>query len=317
MRGKSYRGTDEDLLRHGLAPVFRRLIVTALDGASVTYGELKRYLEEHAGFATIFPTRVGFVVGALMERIQAVYPDAPLINVLVVSATDQTPGRGAGAFMADRFGKPHLARLGFKKRHPKAWKAAFDQAADEVYLANADQWRSLYHRLFGISFAGHELERERTLRQEGAEYDYGSGSAKYGSGGEGACHKALRLWAFNNPGLIDRRFKDARTETEFPLDSGDRVDAVYHLKDRVVVVEVKSRISNAIDLRRGVFQCIKYRAVKAAMDLREEVPVEAVLVTEAPISGELRKLLRLHDIRHFEADPDRGLRPQGRGRNRV
>lgn len=59
---------------------------------------------------------------------------------------------------------------------------------------------------------------------------------------------------------VRRSFAGARSETEFNLNSGDRVDAVYHLPSQTVVVEVKSRISNLVDLRRGAFQCIKYQA---------------------------------------------------------
>jgi hypothetical protein len=71
------------------------------------------------------------------------------------------------------------------------------------------------------------------------------------------------------------------------------------------VLEVKSRISNSVDLKRGVYQCIKYRAVKTAMDVREEVVVEAVLVTETKIPGDIAALLRQHGIRHRQVAQDR------------
>jgi hypothetical protein len=149
------------------------------------------------------------------------------------------------------------------------------------------------------------IAAERLVRQAGAEDDYGAGPGKYGAGGEGRHHKALRLWVMENPGLIDRAFAEARSSTEFPLDSGDRVDAVYHLEDRTIVLEAKSRISNAVDLRRGVFQCIKYRAVAEAMDVRDDVTVDAILVTEDEIPGDIAALLKRHEIRHFRASRDR------------
>ena len=89
------------------------------------------------------------------------------------------------------------------------------------------------------------------------------------------------------------------------LASADRVDAVYYCDDRIVVLEAKSRDSNDADFRRGVFQCVKYRAVQTAMDVRQDGYVEAILVTETPITGEIRDLLRLHDIRHFQAPVER------------
>ena len=76
---------------------------------------------------------------------------------------------------------------------------------------------------------------------------------------------------------------------------------VYHLENQTILLEVKSRISNEVDLRRGVYQCIKYRAVKSAMDVRSNSSIKAVLVTESDLSGEIKSLLKQNGIGHFEA----------------
>ena len=152
--------------------------------------------------------------------------------------------------------------------------------------------------------------KERDERMEGTEKDgIQYNTRRYGRGGEGPAHKALREWVTANPAAIRKGFADARTETEVDLYSGDRVDSVYYCGDRTVVLEVKSRISDEIDLRRGVYQCVKYRAVKKAMDVRENAAVEAFLITEfdpnrknatelREVPGEIRELLRLHKIKH-------------------
>jgi hypothetical protein len=295
---KRYAATDENLLGYALAPAMRRLIATALDGTTITYGELKTYLETEADFSTIFPTRIGFVAGTLMEMIQRHDLSAPLLNVLVVNQQDRMPSKGAGSFMARRFDNPRLKSATYKREHPQRWKEYFDRASAEVYAQSATQWAELFQLTFGQPLRQTEVIQEREKRQAGQEDDYGAGPGKYGAGGESAYHKALRLWVRDNPGQIDRAFAGARTETEFPLDSGDRVDAVFHLANKTVVLEVKSRISNAVDLRRGVFQCIKYRAVKQAMDLRDDVSIDAILVTETDIPGDIVALLRHHGIRH-------------------
>jgi hypothetical protein len=198
-----------------------------------------------------------------------------------------------------------LGSEGYKKRYPAKWRDYFERAAAEVYAYSPAQWSVLYERVFGEALPKASIAAEREKRQIGNEEDFGTGSGKYGLGGEGKHHEALRLWVTRNPQKVRRAFAFARTETEFCLDSGDRVDAVYHLADRTIVLEVKSRISNDVDLRRGVYQCIKYRAVKAAMDVRDEVPVEAFLVTESKIPGEIAALLKQHDIRHFQAPLNR------------
>ena len=294
---KPYSATDKNLLAHSLEPTFRLLIATALDGGEMTYGEVKAKLEETAGFSTIFATRIGFVAGSLMHLIQDVVPDAPLINVLVVNQIDRQPSKGAGGFMARRFNEPRLAKDDAKVRHPNLWGKTFKRAAAEVYEYGPDEWAELYKTVFGQPLTKDRIEKQRDDRKRGTEKD----GIQYGRGGEGEHHRALRLWTMNNPQAIRKAFARAETETESDLDSGDRIDVVYKCADRIVLLEVKSRISNLIDLKRGVYQCIKYHAVRAAMDVRDDPLIETYLVTETKLPGEIAALLRLHGIKHFQA----------------
>lgn len=299
------------------APAFRWLIPFALDGDKMTYGQLKQRLEQEANFSTIFSAHVGHVAGAMMNRILAIEPSAPLINVLVVNQGDGQPSEGAGGYMARRFGIKKLAEKKAKENYPDLWKRTFDRAAAEVYLYSEAQWRALFERVFKAPPSASEIEKDRKKRKEGAEEDGLQYNARrHGKGGEGPFHKALREWVTDYPGLLSKSFAEARTDTEVDLLSGDRVDSVYYCNDRTIVLEVKSRISNIIDLRRGVFQCVKYRAVKMAMDVRDSAPVEAYLVTEIDpkskiqsefkaLPGEIKDLLRLHGIKHFNAKQKR------------
>lgn len=304
-RRARYAATNENLIKLSLEPALRWLIAAALDRSTLTYGEVKARLEREASFSTIFATRIGVVAGALMHKIQEVEPDAPLINVLVVSQKDGRPSKGAGGFMAERFGVPKLAEDGAKERYPALWERNFVRAADEVYSYGAEDWADLFARVFNRPLPQDSIDQERDKRKQGKEKDGVQTGRRYGEGGEGPLHKALRLWVCENPEALSRRFAGALAETEFDLDSGDRVDVVYQCAERTIVIEVKSRISDAIDLRRGVFQCIKYRAVKSAMDVRPDAPVEAWLVTEEPVKGEIAALLKRHKIKHFLAPQDR------------
>jgi hypothetical protein len=306
VKRKSYAATNESLIENGLAPSMRWLIAVALDGSTITYGEVKRQLEDKAGFSTIFATRIGFVAGVLMEEIQKIDPDAPLINVLVVNQTDRQPSKGAGSFMARRFDEPRLDRKDAKKKYPQLWKQAFKRAAGEVYSYTEAQWSALFQRTFGTPLDAEKIERDREKRHEGNEKDGIATGRKYGPGGESPFHKSLRIWVKNNPGAIHAAFVNASTETEVDLDSGDRVDVVYKLADRIAVLEVKSRISNEVDLTRGVFQCVKYRAVRQAMDVRDDAVVEAYLITETPLPGEISALVKRHNIRHVRVPQKRG-----------
>lgn len=303
---KPYAATNDNLIAHGLAPTMRALIAVALDGSTMTYGELGAKLEGDAGFSTIFRTRLGFVVGSLMGKIQKVEPNAPLINVLAVNQKDRQPSKGAGPFMAHRFSEKRLARDDAKTHFPNLWQQSFERAAGEVYKVSVSEWADLYRRVFNSPLDIHAIESEREDRKRGTEKDGIQTGRHYGSGGEGPYHKALRLWIRDNPGSVDHVFAEATTETEVDLDSGDRIDVVYKLIDRTIVVEVKSRISNDVDLRRGVYQCVKYRAVRQAMDVRDGTKIEALLVTENELPGEIAALVKLHGIQHFMAPLERG-----------
>lgn len=87
----------------------------------------------------------------------------------------------------------------------------------------------------------------------------------YGSGGEGKEHKALKEYIAAHPEAIGIK-NVAACDTEHVLPSGDRLDVYFELKngDRVAV-EVKPSTSPDEDITRGIFQCVKYKAVMDAM----------------------------------------------------
>lgn len=297
-----YSATDETLWEHATAPLMRILIARIAHRSDISYDAARQYVESEGSISRIFTTRMGHVAGYLIERIHEVEPDAPLINTLVVSQKDRMPSKGAGSFMAKRFGKPKLAQDKAKERYPDLWRSTYEKAAAEVYDYGLDQWVSLYQKVFEKKLSKRKIAEINRGQIDGTERD----GRQFGGGGEGKHHRALRLWVCANPGKIRAAYRNARTDTEWLLDSADRVDAVFFNGDETVVLEVKSRISNRDDLYRGVFQCVKYRAVAAAMDPRgEDAPITAYLVTEEAPTGEIKDLLRLHNIKHFQAPKER------------
>ena len=226
-----------------------------------------------------------------MYRMLEVRPDCPLLNVLLVRREDRMPGSGAGSFMADYLGAPRLKSSGFRERHPRRWRSACDEIATDVYAFR--EWDEIYAEAFG------ERLPDSVPSAGGSEKD----GIRHARKGEGPNHEALRRWVMDNPDKVRRGYASFATDTEVVLDSADRVDVVYYGPDSTVVIEVKSIDSNDDDLRRGVFQCIKYRAVMEAMDIRLEPRVETLLVTQRKLPNDLRPLLRLHNIGHFIKAP--------------
>ena len=100
----------------------------------------------------------------------------------------------------------------------------------------------------------------------------------------------------DNPEGIDRSFRSVRAETEVELLSGDRVDVVLYGERKTVAIEVKSKDSNWADLQRGIYQCVKYKAVLSAQD--DRLPVESWLITETNLDGDLKGLAKKLGVKH-------------------
>ena len=127
-----------------------------------------------------------------------------------------------------------------------------------------------------------------------------------GGDGEGPNHEALRLWVQQHPQRVVSGLRGVVAETEVALLSGDRVDVVYRTAREVITIEVKSRDSNCDDLQRGIYQCVKYRAVMAAQE--EEGlgrPVRTLLVTETPLPVDLAQTAKRLDISLKVVSPGR------------
>ncbi len=265
-------------------PLTAWLIHAARLRRTMTYGQAKRRLEGDWGFGVIFTVAMGRVAGAAMNAILKDVPDAPLLNVLLVQSNTGLPGSGAVGYLASRHPNIRWLRSDGAEKDPR-WRELVEAEAARVYAY--DRWSEVYRLVYGRRLPGADDD----LR--GKERD-GTGR---GGGGEGVNHRALRLKVKRQPNLVRRGLRPENTETEVELLSGDRVDVVSVAKDGTVGIEVKSRDSDWNDLRRGVYQCVKYRAVMAAQDVRREPAVECWLVTETELPGELKALARRLDVR--------------------
>lgn len=121
------------------------------------------------------------------------------------------------------------------------------------------------------------------------------------SDSEGSYHKSLKEYILNHPnefGINDVKNK----ENEHVLLSGDRLDVYFHLNDgKQIAIEVKSRISDDADILRGIYQCVKYKAVLAAECLAhgQNAKVDAFLVTETELSKDNRKTANMLSVKYF------------------
>lgn len=284
--------TVKNLQTYGAEPITRWLIAAAKDRHTLTYTEAKRRLEENYGFSTIFPVMLGIPAGQAMDVILSKVPAAPLLNVLLVRQSDGMPGDGAGPYMADYFGYAWLRSEDARKKNSHRWRKYYERAARDVY--NYQDWDLVYEKIYQRPFEPDKKSLAERSAQGGSEKD----GLPRGRGGEGENHKNLRLWVQKHPGRVVKNIRIIRSATEVDLLSGDRVDVVVYGSDVTYAVEVKSRDSNDADFMRGIYQCVKYKAVLSAMDARVDPAVISILVTERPLPSDLAELSKRLKVKH-------------------
>ena len=266
-----------------LGPKFAMaLLLRALKSGEpfVTYGAIREELEHQLAIPKIFPTRIGHVAGTLMDQILAIDPKAPLINVLITRANG-IPGTGVGSYLAHRYKNKNLLNWNKLSNRKKLSIVELERKKILRYT----KWNEINRRLFGSKV-------ERTLRdQTGNEHDYAA-SPRFGCLPESKEHKRLKEWVANNPKQIGLSETYGKGKCEQLLLSGDEVDVMFSNDTSFRAVEVKSIRSNDADFRRGIYQCVKYREVRLAEQLPFIADVEAILVTERPLSPELQERAR-------------------------
>lgn len=128
---------------------------------------------------------------------------------------------------------------------------------------------------------------------------------QFGRGGEGENHKRLRLWVLENIPALFPKLTAVEAVTEYQLPSADRIDVACFSPTLRLAVEVKSQDSNEADLARGIYQCVKYRAVLRAITPDEAIKVQAVLVSQVALPPHLNEEARRLDIPSIVVPPAR------------
>jgi len=108
--------------------------------------------------------------------------------------------------------------------------------------------------------------------------------------GEGEDHRRLKEFVARNPEIIGLKgFPKGKIEHIFP--SGDVIDILFTTNKRWVGVEVKGIKSDELDIRRGLYQAVKYTALMEACLKAEQkkLRIEVILILGAPLPKRLRR----------------------------
>lgn len=274
------RWTDERA-RQAL-PILIRLAKAA---RRITYGELNQEIASVFGVKPRTKPRYGGVLGKVGNVLRKLGKewgvDIPPINVLVVNANDGVPGPGFDPFL-ERYVATHM-----QERLTKNNEAAMLERATEAVF-DYPGWDDVA-RYFGLNIDNEILEYHPISLAKPSPVQ----------GGESRNHRMLKEYVAVHPEL----FRDYGTfpagEVEYLLLSGDQVDVLFRTEYLTLAVEVKTAEAGPGELTRGIFQCVKYRAVLRAMHAvaSELVAVKAVLVTPKAVTGEHKAAACRLDVR--------------------
>ncbi|MGK2910475.1 MAG: hypothetical protein ACSLE1_11850 [Sphingobium sp.] len=275
--------TVDRLARRGARHALALLLQHIRDGDEpfVTYGTIARFLEVKLKIPRVFPTHIGSVAGRMMDLIEEQAPQAPLINALVTRPSG-IPGKGFGGYYDRRIRRDGERKWISLPRGRKIEVVAQVRAEVRRYT----EWDALYAKLFGaVPPKAPKPKRYKERDGKPAETDRPTGK------GESPEHKKLKDWAVKNPAALGLTHAFKGTP-EMGLLSGDRIDVLFTDGASFVAVEVKSTLSTDDDLRRGVYQCVKYRAVVAAQESPVSVAVRTMLLTERELPDDLKTRAR-------------------------
>lgn len=269
-----------------VADIVPILIRRAKEGHPITYGDLAIALHNEFGHEpkarkTLYGPPVG-AVGQVIQLLGEKWGEViPPINTIVVEADTKLPSTGADE-IAHYFFEDNGAGMEQDRRAyiEAAMKAVFDYGHRWDRVADALGAPTL-ETASGVIDKGDPIELPKLPRAYGVE---------------SPAHKALKAWIVAKPDWLSEYgpFKTQQGENEHCISSGDRLDAYFDNGRLRLAVEVKA--SNACDdeLMRGVYQCIKYRAVLRAEQhaLRRAPNGDAVLVSTKVPGKKVRALMK-------------------------
>ena len=268
-------GMREDVKR--IIPI---LIRWAKQGQTTnTYSDLTNELGYSRMYALCLGTRLGRI-NIVFKKLQELTGEPiPTLNVLVVNKSTGLPSDGFSYVYQNYDDMPIEAKKIFVK--------GLNQKAIEY-----KHWDWVLSVL-GLT--------PSVIDINASEYAIRSGKF-IGYGGEGDNHKKLKEFVYYHPESVKiKDFKERKME--HILLSGDRLDVFFELNNSSkVAVEIKSSSSSDADILRGLFQCVKYKAILDAEDKvhSEKSQNKAILVIDGELSSENKKVQEALGITIFK-----------------
>jgi len=203
------------------------------------------------------PRNLNYPLGAIGSSLEILSEnwemEIPLINVLVVNKHNGLPGEGISWFIEDR-------KI-YERNSTKQKRQIVKEILSKIFTF--PYWDDVLteFNLFSVS-----NEKTKTLESK---------AKKYGKGGESEAHKKLKTYIARHPDKVGLKNVNTEGDIEFNFPSSDAVDVLFKLDKEWVGVEAKSKDSGEEDILRGLYQCIKYKALIEAMQMVNQEPINA------------------------------------------
>lgn len=281
----------EELCEFG-KPIAMSMLLEAVGRRdTLTYQIVANRLSEEMR-TVVSPLHIGHVAGALMDRIIEVDAEAPPINALVVNKITKLPGHGA-TWYVERF----LPNVKYKALSKAEKRAVLQPVHDAIY--SFEDWDDVARAAFGDDLPAPKVEKKK------GENDGKARRLGFGGPPESGEHLRLKEFVAANPRQFGAPRGCFKGMQEKRLESWDEIDVWFMMPSEQLAVEVKSRRSSEVDIQRGLFQCVKYRAVlQAQMEvLKAEPEIRVRLVSERSLSAKHAEWARQLDIEVQIIDP--------------
>lgn len=253
------------------------LVRQAQAGIPIFYSDLAEELEMPNA------RNLNYVLGSIGQSLELLSKEwkekVPPIQCIVVNKSTGLPGEGIGWFLVK---KEDFAALPLRQQ-----RAIVEAELQHVF--SYPRWGKVLE-FFSLERASTDF----TPIISKASGGFGGGESKH--------HKALKDYVAKNPESIGLKASTPIGITEHPLPSGDSLDVSFFNMKGWVAAEVKSAISSEADIVRGLFQCVKYRAVMEAVQVSEARAqnARALLVLESTFPQSLVPLRNILGVEVIE-----------------
>jgi len=279
--------TNDELGKRALSALVRHVMESENLPEPISYQELARRIGHIGSNRQPVATGMGKVLEHMGKMLQRVEDDwgqqVPHLQALVISKHDGLPSDGLKEFWSHY---PGLTR-DEKRNHV--------MKAHEKIRDFGSRWNQVLERL--------ELE-PISLPAFGGRVP----PPRRGHGAESPAHLAMKIYVSQHPEMFEIEGPWAAHQ-EYVLPSLDTLDVLFKCENEWVAVEVKSATSDRLpsDYERGVYQCVKYRALLTAMQgdpayaMPDTVRVMLVLQRQLPATYKpVADRLNIHLIENVE-----------------